>query len=216
MTIAENREKIISALARRSQEWGEKSDYDFALEAFYREVSHLPPAPKGREPYEGLISTSAKEAERSPEENWYEGRQVDWLDFSSRITQHFTVGEYLRYDAARTPYDDEIKKNAIAILMELEKIRKAWDGPIEITSGYRPPAVNSACGGALYSQHLNGHAVDIAPIGGDIHKFQKWLDYRWEDALGYGAWKGFVHLDMREGRGFVPGGSNTYGARWDY
>jgi putative chitinase len=98
---------------------------------------------------------------------------------------------------------------------ELDKIREALGHPIRVTSWYRPPVVNREVGGARFSQHLNGNAVDIQPLGGmNIHQFQKWLDSGWYGALGYGANKGFVHLDRRNNRGWMTGGER--GPRWNY
>ncbi|MGV2389627.1 MAG UNVERIFIED_CONTAM: hypothetical protein LVR29_19395 [Microcystis novacekii LVE1205-3] len=42
-------------------------------------------------------------------------------------------------------------------------------------------------------------------------KFQSWLDQRWFGALGYGAGRGFVHLDARNGKGWKTGGQSLAG-----
>ncbi|MDJ0535519.1 MAG: D-Ala-D-Ala carboxypeptidase family metallohydrolase [Xenococcaceae cyanobacterium MO_207.B15] len=70
--------------------------------------------------------------------------------------------------------------------------------PILVTSWYRPQAVNREVGGAPNSQHIYGKAADIKPVQGDIYKFQDWLDkVAWKNkALGYGAKKEFVHIDL--------------------
>ena len=82
---------------------------------------------------------------------------------------------------------------------------------ITITSGYRPPAINRAVGGASSSEHLynapNVGAVDFLVEGADIYAVQDWCDKQWPYSLGYGAPKGFVHLGIRQGRPKV---------RWDY
>ena len=79
---------------------------------------------------------------------------------------------------------------------------------------FRSPAVNKAVGGSSGSQHLYGRAVDIKPANKDLIRFQSWLDQFWFGALGYGARKGFVHLDTRNGKGWKDSGKK--GVRWNY
>jgi uncharacterized protein YcbK (DUF882 family) len=122
---------------------------------------------------------------------------IDWTDFSCKISKYFTVAEVTQNDKRRIPTNKTHQQNILRIAAELDKIRDDWGSPIGVTSWYRPPAVNASVKGAKNSQHLNGSAVDICPIGGDVYKLQKWLDKRWDMALGYGAKKGFVHLDLR-------------------
>lgn len=139
---------------------------------------------------------------------------TDWSDMSSLITQHFTVGENLQNDRRRIPIHDIVKTNILKVMNELEKIRIDYGNPIRITSGYRPPAINKAVGGASQSRHIQGDAVDIAPVSGDLSSFQEYIDRNWYGALGYGARKGFVHIDCRNGKGWKTGGSK--GTRWNY
>jgi putative chitinase len=130
---------------------------------------------------------------------------IDWTDFKCKISQYFTVGEvaqgltndgrFVQY-RERLPKTDVVKNNALRLAAELDKVREDWGGALAVTSWYRPPAVNRAVKGARNSRHLNGSAVDVTPLGNDVYKFQKWLDKRWDMSLGYGAKKGFVHLDL--------------------
>ena len=44
----------------------------------------------------------------------------------------------------------------------LDPLREAWGGPIDVTSGYRCPALNKVVPGAVKnSQHMTGQAADI-------------------------------------------------------
>lgn len=122
---------------------------------------------------------------------------IDWQDFSQKVSKYFTVGEVLRFDKSRVPTNAEHQKNIIELAKALDILREKWGGPIGVTSWYRPPAVNRRVGGVRNSQHLLGSAVDIYPIGGNIFEFQKFCDQNWPGAVGYGAKRGFVHLDMR-------------------
>jgi hypothetical protein len=158
---------------------------------------------------------------------------IDWSDMSCHITPHFTVGEYLQHDPNRIPgrlpvfpgvgSKDAVMKNAAAICAQCELIRAAWmatgGGALTFTSGYRPPKINTAQGGAASSRHLWGDAVDIRPVNATVgspllKQFQDWLDQHWFGGLGYGAHRGFVHVDLRNGKGFDAGGPK--GTRWSY
>lgn len=139
---------------------------------------------------------------------------INWKDDNAKISKFFTVGEVTQRDIRRIPSDPQIIKNILAISKELDKIREEWGGPLLVTSWYRPPKINREVGGAKNSQHLNGGAADIKPLGRDVYEFQNWLDKNWYGALGYGAKKGFVHLDIRNGKGWKYPGSK--GVRWNY
>ena len=85
-------------------------------------------------------------------------------------------------------------------------MREAWGHPLGVTSWYRPPNVEREVKGSG-ANHPFGFAADIYPLGGgDIWAFQKWADKWWgkRGGLGYGAKKGFVHVDLRHYR------------RWNY
>jgi putative chitinase len=142
--------------------------------------------------------------------------EVNWYDFNSSIGKYFTVGELLRFDKERIPNSTAVKNNILKIVLELDKVREAWGKPIGVSSGYRPPHVNRRAGGARFSQHLQGNAVDIYPIGGNGREFEQWLDTHWYGALGWGQRSGrkFTHIDCRNNKGFKTGGSK--GPRWNY
>jgi len=131
--------------------------------------------------------------------------------FSSRITPHIRMGEFaLDQEARRFDRQDQVDI-AAELAVFLERVRVQFGcKPIVITSGYRPPAVNSQVGGASNSEHLfklGCGAVDFYINGADINQVQAWCDKHWPYSVGYGAPKGFVHLGIRQGRPKV---------RWDY
>lgn len=136
-----------------------------------------------------------------------DAKNINWSNSAQRISKYFTVGDVTKGEAQRIPKSKAIIDNILRLAKELDKVREAWGGPIGVTSWYRPPAVNKAVGGVSNSQHINGSAADIYPIGRDISEFQKWLDARWTMALGYGAKRGFCHLDLR---------ANPAKIRWNY
>ena len=142
--------------------------------------------------------------------------KINWNNPSDKISEFFSVGEVTKGDARRVPTNPEHRKNILALAVELDKIRKEWGSAIRVTSWYRPPAVNRAVGGVSNSQHITGNAVDIVPANGKLLEFERWLDQHWSGALGYGgrSRRGFVHIDMRNGKGWKDGAPK--GVRWNY
>ncbi|MDJ0702798.1 MAG: D-Ala-D-Ala carboxypeptidase family metallohydrolase [Leptolyngbyaceae cyanobacterium MO_188.B28] len=204
------KEAAINLIARKAT--------DIQLDDIVRQLQGLPPRPEGDEPLKKLFgyieaekgSSAAIESQRP---SGYDPTQpIDWSNNNAKISKYFTVGEVTQQDPRRIPKGDVIKQ-VLKLALELDKVREAWGKPLGVTSWYRPEAINFAVGGSTYSQHIQGHAADIYPIGGDTYEFQDWLDSRWGDALGYGAARGFVHVDMRDGVGF----NGQYGSvRWNY
>lgn len=138
---------------------------------------------------------------------------IDWQHPQCRICQFFTVGEVTQGDRRRIPTNQKTIQNILKLAQELDKIRVAF-GPIGVCSWFRPEPINSQVGGVKDSRHTLGLAADIYPLNGSIVSFQQWLDERWFGRLGYGAIKGFVHVDIDNGKGFMSGGAK--GARWNY
>ena len=132
--------------------------------------------------------------------------------FDLRITPHFTYGEFALGQEARRfqhPYQCRV---ALELAQFLETLRTAFGNKaVIITSGYRPDAINRACGGARDSEHLFSApgvgAVDVAVDGVSAAEVQRWIDKHWPFSVGYGAEKGFVHVGRR-----ADGGRR----RWDY
>ena len=133
--------------------------------------------------------------------------------FTARLTPHVTLGEFaLGEEARRFDRADQLEI-AAELAAFLERVRVAFGGkPIIITSGYRPPAVNAAIGGASNSEHLykpGCGAVDFYIDGADTYAVQDWCDKNWPYSVGYGAPKGFIHLGKR-------GGTAATKVRWNY
>lgn len=119
--------------------------------------------------------------------------------------QHFTWGE-MTHGGTRLPESPAISKNIVKVSKVLEEVRVKFGGnPITITSGYRPPAINAAVGGASQSRHLVGDAVDFSVAGYSPSTVYQRLDAWWGARGGLASGNGFTHIDCR-----------GYRARWTY
>jgi len=86
------------------------------------------------------------------------------------LSAHFTLDELTQSQSAarqninNTPSPDIIT-NLKTLTSYLERVRKTLGRPIQISSGYRSPAVNKVIGGALNSSHIYGYAADFTSPG---------------------------------------------------
>lgn len=82
------------------------------------------------------------------------------------LSEHFTQAELtISETAARRGIDNTPDAFTLANLKKLaealETVRALVGKPINVTSGYRSPALNKAIGGATNSAHMSGLAADI-------------------------------------------------------
>lgn len=95
----------------------------------------------------------------------------------------------------------------------LTKIRKHYNQPVIINSGYRCEAHNKAVGGSANSQHFKGSAVDFIVKNTPTESVWEYVLEKWGDEpLGLAIkrnkgniYAGFVHIDTRGKK-----------ARWEY
>lgn len=125
------------------------------------------------------------------------------------LSTHFTLEEFTQSDTAlRRGIDNSLPKelmgNAISTCLLLERIRtylsekSGKDIPIEITSGYRCPALNMAVHSSSTSDHPKAFAADIkAPSFGTPYQIAMALKDD-IDQLGIGQliyeFGGWVHI----------------------
>lgn len=90
---------------------------------------------------------------------------------------------------------------SMATMDFIQEMRTDLGYPMTFNSGYRCPVHNKAEGGASYSQHIFGIAVDIRPVDNDpkkLHEIHVYATGALPDRGGIAKYKSFVHIDLRE------------------
>ena len=85
-----------------------------------------------------------------------------------RLSPHFTLGEFTKSGSHPEVYNipsHEAIGNLKRLCGWLEVLRKRYNEPIRINSGYRSPQLNKKIGGTPSSNHLTGCACDIRVSG---------------------------------------------------
>ncbi|MBD2259037.1 D-Ala-D-Ala carboxypeptidase family metallohydrolase [Pseudanabaena sp. FACHB-2040] len=117
----------------------------------------------------------------------------------------FTWGE-ATHAGTRIPVDQSIVYGMIRVAQHMEEIRKMFGNrPISINSWYRDPVTNRRVGGARFSRHLNGDAIDFNIQGYHPSSVYAKLNGWWGTRGGLASSSVFTHIDVR-----------GYRARWSY
>ncbi|MEM6451708.1 MAG: D-Ala-D-Ala carboxypeptidase family metallohydrolase [Cyanobacteria bacterium P01_D01_bin.105] len=118
---------------------------------------------------------------------------------------NFTWAEATK-NGSRIPVSRNVTYGIIRIARVMEEVRsRLGDRPIRVNSWYRDPVSNSAVGGAIYSRHLQGDAVDFVVIGVHAYTVFDRLNPWWGSQGGLASSSIFTHIDAR-----------GYYARWSY
>lgn len=87
------------------------------------------------------------------------------------LSPHFTLEEMVRSQMAirngisNTPNATQIDHLRDLCTNVLEPLRTLAKTPIQVSSGFRNPTINSLIGGSPTSQHMRGEAADISAEG---------------------------------------------------
>ena len=118
---------------------------------------------------------------------------------------NFTWAEATK-NGSRIPVSRNVTYGIIRIARVMEEVRsRLGDRPIRVNSWYRDPASNRAVGGALYSRHMSGDAIDFVVIGLHAYTVYDRLNGWWGSQGGLASSSIFTHIDAR-----------GYYARWSY
>jgi hypothetical protein len=94
--------------------------------------------------------------------------QIVQLNSNAKLSEHFSLGELTKSGSHPEVYNipsHEAIANLKRLCQWLEVLRKRYNAPIIINSGYRSPQLNKKIGGVANSNHLTGCAVDIRVSG---------------------------------------------------
>ena len=119
--------------------------------------------------------------------------KVIWYMKADRgaLEEHFKASEFQCKDKS------EYLLIAPELLETLEKIRKHFNSPVIINSGYRTPNWNSKVNGAPNSYHCKGMAADIVVKGHSSREVAKYADSIMANG-GVIRYTNFTHIDIRE------------------
>lgn len=133
------------------------------------------------------------------------------MDYSYRLSPHFTLGEMTRSQTAsrndidNTPPDELMPKLILLCENILEPVRNHFGIPFSPSSGFRSVELNKAIGGSENSQHCKGEAVDLELPGISNYDLAAWIEANLEfDQLilecyvqGQPA-SGWVHVSLKD------------------
>lgn len=118
---------------------------------------------------------------------------------------NFTWAEATK-NGNRIPASRDIVYGIIRVARVMEEVRERMgDRPISVNSWYRTPAANKAAGGAKYSRHMAGDAIDFVVAGVNAYTVYAELNSWWGSRGGLASSSIFTHIDTR-----------GYYARWSY
>ena len=112
-------------------------------------------------------------------------------DGNKKLSTNFKVKEFACTDGSDPIFIDS------ELVTILQKIRTHFGKAVTITSAYRTPGKNKACGGTTYSQHLYGRAADIKIKGVAPKTVAAYAEKLMPKSGGIGIYKTFTHIDTR-------------------
>lgn len=115
-------------------------------------------------------------------------------DGNKKLSTNFKVKEFACTDGTDPVFVDS------ELVTILQKIRTHFGKSVTITSAYRTPSKNKACGGTTYSQHLYGRAADIKIEGVTPKTVAAYAEKLLPKSGGIGIYKTFCHIDVRSAK----------------
>lgn len=127
-----------------------------------------------------------------------------------QLSEHFTLGEFIKSQtASRLGLDNtpgNLAKESLRFWCHMigEPVRKHFDAPVVITSGFRSTEVNKAIGGTEKSQHGKGEAADFEVVGYSNLEVASWIkeSLKFDQLIlefwdGIDPYSGWVHCSIK-------------------
>jgi hypothetical protein len=118
-----------------------------------------------------------------------------------QVSENFKLVEYVRIPERNGDLSIYVDPE---IAFYAQELRYAWGGPLVLSSTFRSPEYNAEIGGALFSRHMYGDAVDIrAPsqqAAQDLFNLAKFLDVSFLEPASLtieGRANPWIHIDTR-------------------
>lgn len=120
-------------------------------------------------------------------------------DLNYQVSNHFKLGEFINSETAYKQklllqyiHQPEIVENIEYLANTLlEPVRKELDQLMIITSGYRCRPLNTLCGGANGSMHLQGLAADVYVYNGKLQMVKLFRELPYHQIIVH---PGYVHV----------------------
>jgi hypothetical protein len=110
-------------------------------------------------------------------------------DASMKLAPNFTLGELMQ--AWKGPYG----VYQTHVVKKLQEIRNVTGGALYVNSGYRSPKYNKSVGGATYSRHMFGDAVDMRSGAVSLNSLKSRCQALGADYVG--MYTNHIHCDWR-------------------
>ena len=216
MNLATQLDRELLTFVRRLP--GEYKEFDHQREALIRLVQLWRNLPTRNQAIQSLLEDqkrleaarrNAQEAAPKPVPVIVPKRPARWTPYNIQLSApiipegNFTWAE-ATHGGTRMPPNQATVDAMIRIAKLAQQARDRIGRPFIVTSWYRPPAINRAVGGAIYSRHLVGDAIDFLCEGLTGNQVYWFLEPWWPGGLGrYTQFPHLCHIDAR-----------SYRARW--
>ena len=106
--------------------------------------------------------------------------------------------KYFKQSEFKMGKENVFNKMDANFLIRLDHLRENAKIPLKINSSFRSPDYNEKIGGAKFSQHLLGKAVDIHCVDSSMRA--KLIEHALLLGFTIGVAKSFIHIDTRENK----------------
>ncbi|HBB31272.1 MAG TPA: peptidase M15A [Cyanobacteria bacterium UBA8803] len=197
---------------------GEYKEEDYQREALIRLVQIWRGLPTRTQALQSLLEDTKRlndarrqaiEAAPKPVPIIIPKRPARWTPYNIQLSAsiipdgNFTWAE-ATHGGTRMPPNQATVDAMVRIARLAQRARDRIGRPFMVTSWYRPPHINRAVGGAPYSRHMVGDAMDFLCEGLSGNQLYWSLEPWWPGGLGrYTKFPNLCHIDSR-----------SYRARW--